>query len=881
MPEGMPYRCDPPEDSPLLDGWTPPVSEDETTTTQAPEDTGIILPPSGLLCGEIVTTEPPDNSQERVCRLYTLQALQNNTRDAVISIVNCLSLEEEVHTMAPDTCLFLYSLIEPVILDPGFGSTDQPSGDNGSGSGDNNDDDDDNEDDDDSNEDEDDGSIVGDTDGDGVPDVGVIINPPADCVVELPSQENPPEEAPGGGDTTDGGETPASDAGTGGGVTGQAPPTGVASGIIYDGPEASAMFCQSFPYDPLSQVVTSGNWVKITSVGYGNTLDEVMYTPDGIQRPITYRPNAIFVSERDAEDFAETDTELYRTYVTDKEIPTIYDSSGNYTYQKHRELAFQTPKQTATQQTIDHDPNDMKLMFDNYKNQSVAGNRGYIVLESTTDINDDSTTAMYTFLLNDGYDFNPDGASYNSSGINVIGTPASVDNIQGRTYRYTVNGLDFKYDNFKTLNNLLPRDRVIHIDGGDIRSPEFFSWNMDSGIPIGYGWDSGTYRLQSGGNWLNETHTTYDHKLIPVNIDESYRISNQDMIMEHDDWYPRLNSRLEPSRDQLRFDRDTLMQLESQGIDINNIFLEVVTAHSYTENQIPIRPDGSHMVNRVDLSDNRLFPRMISNKHIKRSMFTFGPSGNFIDLKNYSDNVRTLFNVVPESPYTYYRYEMLPIASEERCFDDDCRFISDQEISTDYWDMNISLIDIAYPSGHPVTEEALSAIDDICRPCSNPLECCQPFATSKKVAFNNYQDLVIQGSGYVPINFYPCTISDKISQIRQRTIDPDGDGGGGGGTTTTLFPTTGYSVEGGIWSEPRVGCYRFAGTLLGTKVYQKSIEGPDGLCVYQIYYNGLDWVINSTCESQGSTEWSTVRPETGDDEPPLTGWSNGYSLSGC
>ena len=341
------------------------------------------------------------------------------------------------------------------------------------------------------------------------------------------------------------------------------------------------MFCQGSNYDPLQRLVTSGNWVTINSVGYGNTQDAVVYNSEDIQQPYTYRPNAIFLHERD-EPFEAEAFEYYRTYVIDKEIPTIYDSSGLYTYQKHRELAFYTPKQIATQERVYVDPNEVKLMFDNYRNQDVVGNPGYIVLESTVDTEDGLSTPMYTFMLSEGYRFNPDGASYNSSGIVVLGTPSTLNNPQDRPYRYVVNGLDFEYGNMNTLSTLLPRNRVISIDGGDITSPEFFSWHVNSGIPIGYGWDSGTYRLQIAGNWLAETHTTYVHKLIPVNIDDDYMVDNAEMIANHDGWYPRNNTTLDPEFDRLELRPGTLMYLEQQGVDINRIYLEVVTAKSYT-----------------------------------------------------------------------------------------------------------------------------------------------------------------------------------------------------------------------------------------------------------------------------------------------------------
>ena len=48
MAKGIPARCDPPESSPLLDGWSRPPTSSTTTTTAAPieNDDGIILTPT-------------------------------------------------------------------------------------------------------------------------------------------------------------------------------------------------------------------------------------------------------------------------------------------------------------------------------------------------------------------------------------------------------------------------------------------------------------------------------------------------------------------------------------------------------------------------------------------------------------------------------------------------------------------------------------------------------------------------------------------------------------------------------------------------------------------------------------------------------------------
>jgi len=90
MKKGVPSRCDPPSRSPLLDGWTEPQQEATTTTTESPivYDDGIVIPSSGLLCGEVTTTIPPD-VDERACQVYTINALRN-TRDA-IGLVGSLS----------------------------------------------------------------------------------------------------------------------------------------------------------------------------------------------------------------------------------------------------------------------------------------------------------------------------------------------------------------------------------------------------------------------------------------------------------------------------------------------------------------------------------------------------------------------------------------------------------------------------------------------------------------------------------------------------------------------------------------------------------------------------------------------------------------------
>ena len=77
MAKGIPARCDPPESSPLLDGWSRPPTSSTTTTTAAPveNDDGIIIPASGQLCGDVTTTEPP-NVQDAMSAVHCANTTQ-------------------------------------------------------------------------------------------------------------------------------------------------------------------------------------------------------------------------------------------------------------------------------------------------------------------------------------------------------------------------------------------------------------------------------------------------------------------------------------------------------------------------------------------------------------------------------------------------------------------------------------------------------------------------------------------------------------------------------------------------------------------------------------------------------------------------------------
>lgn len=890
MKKGVPSRCDPPSRSPLLDGWTEPQQE-AATTTESPivYDDGIVIPSSGLLCGEVATTIPPD-VDERACQIYTINAL-DNTRDAVIEIIDCILQQTETYTLPPNTCLFLYSLLQPLVIDPGFGSTDQVGGGSGDGS-----DDGDDGDDDDTYENEN-GSVAEDTDGDGIPDVGVVVDAPLDCTVLEPV----PEEAPDGGDTEDGGSGDSSDAGTDGGVTGQPSPSGATGGIVYEGPAASGLACGGGDYDPTIQLVTSGNWLRVASVGHGTTQDAPVYLADGTQAPYTYKPNAMFIYERDADS-----TLVYSTYVSDKEIPTIYDGDNNYTYQKHRELAFQTPKQLGTQATIaSNSPNDLVLIMDNYKNRNVRGNPGYLVLESTSPTNDGLTTPYYTFILSNGYTFGDRDVSYNSSGIVVMGTPESIENPDQRTFRYTLNGLDFRYDNFRGLNKTLPRTRAITIDGGNIFSPEFFSWNVNSGVTSGYGWDSGTYRVRSQSDWISETHTVYEHKLIPVEIDKnSYTVENNDLIASEDGWFPRDTSDSEDG-DRLEFNNGVLVGLESIGVDIDNIFLEVVTATSYTSNPQGVRPDGTNMIRGSGPSDERPFPLHLSTQQTKRGLFSFGPSGNFFDLLRY-DNA-SIIKSQPSSNYKYYRYEIHAEASAIPCFTAECNdtLRNEQEVVLNYWNTDLSTIDIVYPSGSLIAE--LATASNNCAPCSDVLECCDPFAVSEKSAYDNYQSFVVQGSGYVPINFYPCTISDKIATMRAVTannpapeLPDDGDGDNVVVTTTTSDPSydpPALSLSGNLFGNVPPCLTKYESSLDATGgcsiddggkfVYSHRTpsqgQGISDDYTMVIFFLGQWSLIQFTeCLVQGNyTVFSTtsdVNPDNPNAPPNSATWTNSYQV---
>jgi len=75
MAKGVPDRCDPPSNSPLIGSWTASAENAATTTTIEPvivENSGIVIPASGLLCGQVTTTQPPLEDEEvRACDLVS------------------------------------------------------------------------------------------------------------------------------------------------------------------------------------------------------------------------------------------------------------------------------------------------------------------------------------------------------------------------------------------------------------------------------------------------------------------------------------------------------------------------------------------------------------------------------------------------------------------------------------------------------------------------------------------------------------------------------------------------------------------------------------------------------------------------------------------
>ena len=134
----------------------------------------------------------------------------------------------------------------------------------------------------------------------------------------------------------------------------------------------------------------------------------------------------------------------------------------------------------------------------------------------------------------------------------------------------------------------------------------------------------------------------------------------------------------------------------------------------------------------------------------------------------------------------------------------------------------------------------------------------------------------MHGSGYVPINFYPCTIADKISTMRGATVgNPSPELPPGNVTTTEAPDQVGGDVvvSDGLWSDVR-GCYATNGTANGKTQY---LRETDFGCIYYIFWSPetTGWQLWSQC---GNTEAALIanNPTDVGDHVPLIGWQFGY-----
>ena len=147
---------------------------------------------------------------------------------------------------------------------------------------------------------------------------------------------------------------------------------------------------------------------------------------------------------------------------------------------------------------------------------------------------------------------------------------------------------------------------------------------------------------------------------------------------------------------------------------------------------------------------------------------------------------------------------------------------------------------------------------------------------------NNYDEFTSLGSGYVPVNFYPCTITAKIGVMANvyRSLNwPQGEGETP--VTTTLEPSNeNILVTEGYWNDPR-GCYVLneLGTINGKKVwdYVSDIEYEAGFPVtFRISHDGSKWTM---VDDWYGTVWATVVTNS---DIPAVNWSNDYVVSqGC
>ena len=97
-----------------------------------------------------------------------------------------------------------------------------------------------------------------------------------------------------------------------------------------------------------------------------------------------------------------------------------------------------------------------------------------------------------------------------------------------------------------------------------------------------------------------------------------------------------------------------------------------------------------------------------------------------------------------------------------------------------------------------------------------------------------------------------------------------------------MQPDSNLTVVGGLFSEIRGGCFLKNGEYLGRYRYEREIiDGNFGdYCFATIEFiaSTNQWMIYEGCDDNAPVTYSVAPPNGSSPWPPLTGWTNGYTL---
>ena len=151
---------------------------------------------------------------------------------------------------------------------------------------------------------------------------------------------------------------------------------------------------------------------------------------------------------------------------------------------------------------------------------------------------------------------------------------------------------------------------------------------------------------------------------------------------------------------------------------------------------------------------------------------------------------------------------------------------------------------------------------------------------------------VVQSNNSLCVSVIPTTTPDP--NVTTTTEDPNATTTTEEATTTTttsapdpntplpLQPDSNLTVVGGLFSEIRGGCFLKNGEYLGRYRYEREIiDGNFGdYCFATIEFiaSTNQWMIYEGCDDNAPVTYSVAPPNGSSPWPPLTGWTNGYTL---